>query len=118
MRVFASTLLLLALAACASKAAPAKPAAPPNKCAFVADHLLSLLTATAKEAPADQLDQVRAMFNKRCTEDAWSAAAQDCFLALTAKEQVDTCASKLTQAQSEALNHPTSPDEAKRTSAQ
>lgn len=99
--------LVFALVACATrKPAPAKPAEPASKCAFVADHLLSLLTAAAKEAPAEQLDQVRAMFNTRCTQDGWSSAAQDCFLALTTKEQVDSCASKLTDAQRQALETP------------
>jgi len=105
-----SLLSLVLLVACSSAAPPlAQPAAPANKCAFVADHLLSLLTATAKDAPGEELDRVRTQFNQRCNEDAWSAEAQQCFLELTAKEDVDRCAAKLTEAQRAALNQPPEP---------
>jgi hypothetical protein len=98
--------LVLFLACCSSSAPARAPGPPPpttNKCAFVADHLLSLLTDEAKAAPAEELDRVRMQFDTRCKEDAWSIAAQDCFLALTAKEEVDRCAAQLTAAQQEAL---------------
>lgn len=106
------TSLLVLLVACSSPATPepAKPA-PSNKCAFVADHLISLMTKTAQEAPAEEIDKVRAAFNTRCTDDGWSPAAQECFLALQAKEDVNRCAAQLTDAQRAALEAP--PDSAK-----
>lgn len=85
---------------------PAPAPAPANKCAYVADHLLSLLSSSAREAPAEELDRVRAMFHTRCRDDGWSPAAQECFLALGAKEEVDRCAAQLTDAQRAALEAP------------
>lgn len=76
---------------------------PENRCAHVADHLLSLMSATAQEAPPDELDRVRIQFKQRCERDGWSPAAQQCFLELAAKEEVDRCAAQLTEAQREAL---------------
>ena len=87
---------------------PATSAHPPDRCAYVADHLLSLLSASAQEAPAEELDRVRAQFHARCRDDGWSAAAQECFLGLRAKEEVDRCAAQLTDAQRAALNGPDS----------
>ena len=102
--------LLLLIAACSSTApAPAKPAMPENKCAHVADHLISLLTSAAKDAPTDEVDRVRNMFNTRCRDDRWSPDAQQCFLALTAKEEVDRCAAQLTDEQRTALEQPPAP---------
>lgn len=98
---------LVLVAACSSKPPPpAQPVAPANKCTHVADHLLSLLTSAAKEAPTEELDRVRNMFHLRCRDDAWSAEAQQCFLALTAKEDVDRCAAQLTDEQRRALEQP------------
>jgi len=98
--------VLVLLVACGGSASPpAKPPAPvENRCAYVADHLLSLLTPAARDAPAEELDRVRATFNTRCKEDGWSPSAQQCFLELKAKEDVDRCAAQLTQAQRSALD--------------
>lgn len=94
-----------ALAVACSSPPPQHPAAapPPSQCARVADHLLSLLTDTAKEAPVEELDKVRAAFNQRCRDDGWSPQAQQCFLALATKEEVDRCASLLSESQRTAL---------------
>jgi hypothetical protein len=82
----ALALALTFAAACTTTASPAPvQPVPENKCAHVADHLLSLLTASAKEAPGEELDRVRNVFHSRCRDDGWSAQAQQCFLALTAK---------------------------------
>jgi hypothetical protein len=100
----ALALALTFAAACTTTASPAPvQPVPENKCAHVADHLLSLLTASAKEAPGEELDRVRNVFHSRCRDDGWSAQAQQCFLALTAKEEVDRCAAQLTDAQRSAL---------------
>lgn len=61
------------------------------------------MTATAQGAPAEELDRVRIQFTQRCERDGWSPAAQQCFLDLAAKEDVDRCASQLTDAQREAI---------------
>jgi hypothetical protein len=101
--------LILAIAtACSSTAPPpaAVPATPEDRCAYVADHLLSLLTADAQQAPAEEVDRVRAQFNTRCRDDGWTPAAQRCFLDLTNKGEVDRCASQLTDAQRAALDTP------------
>ena len=98
---------LATLLACGgSRTPPAPPPAPASKCAHVADHLLSLLTATARDATAEELDRVRAMFNTRCRDDGWSLSAQECFLALRVKEDVDRCAAQLTDTQRRALEQP------------
>jgi hypothetical protein len=95
------------LSACSHAAPAEKPAAPPpSRCAYVADHLLSLLTDTARQAPAEELDRVRASFNTRCVEDRWSPEAQQCFEALTSKVDVNRCASLLTEEQVKALEQP------------
>ncbi len=49
---------------------------------------------------------MRAMFNTRCRDDGWSITAQECFLALRAKEEVDRCAAQLTDTQRAALEQP------------
>jgi hypothetical protein len=94
MRTELAAVCIAVLAACGSGGTQAPVAAtpPPSKCAHVADHLLSLLTPTARDAPAEELDRVRAMFHTRCRDDGWSIAAQECFLALHAKDEVDRCA--------------------------
>jgi hypothetical protein len=100
-----AAIAVAALAACGSSApAPATPKPAENRCAYVADHLLSLLSPEAQQAPTEELDRVRATFNTRCKDDGWSTAAQQCFLELTAKEDVDRCAAQLTEAQRAALD--------------
>ena len=106
MRTEVAALLATLLACGGGGPPPAPPPAPASKCAHVADHLLSLLTTTARDAPAEELDRVRAMFNTRCRDDGWSMTAQECFLALRAKEEVDRCAAQLTQTQRAALEQP------------
>jgi len=111
--------LAFVLVACSGggPAPVAKPAAPANKCAFVADHFISLLTKEAQEAPADEIDRLRAHFNRRCVDDGWSAEAQQCFLSLTAKEDINRCAEQLTETQRDAINAPP-PESSKSGSAQ
>jgi hypothetical protein len=106
---------LVAAAACSSSAPAAEEPAPkgPSSCARVADHLVSLLSDTARQAPAEELDRVRAGFNRHCQDDRWSADAQRCFLELTTKDEVDRCASVLTPAQRDALEQPPSEAQAR-----
>jgi hypothetical protein len=104
--------VLLVAAACGSPPTPATPPVAPvpaNQCARVADHLLSLMTDAAKEAPTEEVDRVRVAFQRRCDEDRWSAEAQQCFLDLASKADVDRCATRLTDAQRQALEQPPPP---------
>jgi hypothetical protein len=95
--------------ACGSPPRPSTPPvapAPANQCARVADHLLSLMTDAAKDAPTEEVDRVRVAFQRRCDEDRWSPEAQRCFLELASKADVDQCAARLTDAQRQALEKP------------
>ena len=67
---------------------------------------MSLLSDTAREAPVEELDRVRAGFTHHCERDGWSAKAQQCFLALASKDEVDRCANELTPEQQRALEQP------------
>jgi hypothetical protein len=99
--------LSIVLVACARASlpppAPAPSPPPRDTCAHVADHLLSLLSETAREAPPEELDRVRAAFGARCEQDGWSVEARRCFVELTRREDVDRCASLLTEDQQQAL---------------
>lgn len=100
------TAVWLLLLGCSGDPAPARsttPAAPASKCAHVADHLISLLSPTAQEAPVEEIDRVRIQFKARCEDDGWSLPAQECFLGLATREDVDRCAAQLTEAQLQAL---------------
>jgi hypothetical protein len=114
MRTELAAVCIAVLVACGSGGTQAPVAAtpPPSKCAHVADHLLSLLTPTARDAPAEELDRVRTMFHMRCRDDGWSIAAQECFLALRAKDEVDRCAAQLSDTQRAALEQPPPADDA------
>lgn len=101
--------VLVVVIGCGSPPKPTAPLAAPapqNQCAQVADHLLSLMTATAKDAPTEELDRVRVAFKQRCDDDRWSPEAQRCFLELTDKAEVDRCANRLTDEQRRALEQP------------
>jgi hypothetical protein len=66
--------------------------------------LLELMTPTAKDAPAEQLDMMRRLFNDHCRDDQWTPAAQDCLLsAASLKEVGERCGDKLTPEQTMAL---------------
>lgn len=108
MRGFVFIVIAGIAAACGDAKAPppAAPVRPASKCAHVADHLLSLLSPTAREAPTEEVDRVRAQFKLRCVDDGWSLVAQECFLNLTAREEVQRCASMLTEEQMRALEQP------------
>ena len=96
--------LLVFAVACSNPAPPPKPPAPPPRCANVADHLLELMTPTAKDAPAEQLDAMRRLFNDHCRDDHWTPAAQDCLLAASSLKEVgERCSAELTPEQTMAL---------------
>jgi len=96
--------LFFVIVACSSNAPPPKPPAPPPRCANVADHLLELMTPTAQDAPAEQLDTMRRLFNDHCRDDKWTPEAQDCLLTAASLEEVgQRCGDKLTADQTMAL---------------
>lgn len=96
---------MFVLAACSHSTPPAAPqAAGPSPCAQLADHVVSLIPS-ASGAPADQVALLREAFNKRCSVDKWTAAAQQCFGGAATLDATDACAkNQLTQAQSTALD--------------
>lgn len=95
--------LIALLVACSSPAPKAPAPPPPTKCPRVAEHLLSLMSPTAQE-PTETLDKMRMIFDTRCREDAWSAAAQDCFLAATSLAiAAEKCESLLTPEQTQSF---------------
>lgn len=96
-------LIVAALVACSSPA-PKSPAPPaPTKCPRVADHLLSLMSPMAQE-PTETLDKMRMIFDERCQKDAWSAAAQECFLAASSlAAAAEKCESLLTPEQTQSF---------------
>src|ERR1700733_12885618 len=90
--IFASA-LAFGLAACShSSPAPAAPqAAGPSPCTQLADHVVSLIPS-ASGAPADKVAVLRDAFDKRCSVDKWTAAAQQCFLAASTLDAAGACA--------------------------
>ncbi len=93
---------LIVLAACSHPAPAPKPAGPPNQCALLADHLVSLMPA-AEKAP-DQVDPFRKLIFQHCDRDAWTPDAQHCFLDLKSLDD-DHCTTYLTAAQQAGIRH-------------
>ncbi|MGE5183373.1 MAG: hypothetical protein ACM31C_14985 [Acidobacteriota bacterium] len=96
--------LLLVVAACGGSAPPpAKPPPGPTTCERIADHLVGMMGASSKATP-EQLDPFRRVIGTRCTQDRWSAQAQQCLLAAATLEAGDQCGSQFTPAQKQALD--------------
>jgi hypothetical protein len=84
-------------------AAPAKPGPPaPSTCDQVADHLISIMSAKSV-APPEQLDPFRRVIAHRCTEDLWTAKAQQCLLDAKTLDDGDRCKDQLTARQQDLL---------------
>ncbi len=94
-------LLVLALGACGQSAEPKTAAMAPKSCDNVADHVVSLMSASAK-SPED-VDPFRRIIAKRCSEDAWSADAQQCMLSIKSLDEGNACEKQLTEAQAKAF---------------
>ena len=90
-------LLVLALGACGHSAEPKTAGTAPKSCDNVADHVVSLMSASAKN-PED-VDPFRRIIAKRCGEDGWSEDAQHCMLAIKALDEGNACEKQLTEAQ-------------------
>ena len=95
-------LALVLLVACSHSSPPPKSAAAPSQCDQVADHLVSLISASSTADP-EQVDPWRKKIAQHCTQDLWTPKAQDCMLATKQLKDVDGCNSQLTQSQNEAL---------------
>ncbi len=94
-------LLVLALGACGPSAQPKTAATGPKACDNVADHVVSLMSASAKSPEA--VDPFRQIIAKRCSEDAWSEDAQHCMLSTTTLEEGNACEKNLTDAQAKSF---------------
>ena len=94
-------LLVLALWACGQSAQPKTAATGPKSCDNVADHVVSLMSASAK-SPED-VDPFRQIVAKRCSEDAWSDDAQQCMLSIKTLEEGNACEKQLTDAQAKSF---------------
>jgi hypothetical protein len=94
---------LVVLVACSNgkgaSTTPAPQGQTAGKCAQVADHLLSLMSDTARGAPTEDLDRMRNVFTARCEQDGWSAEAQQCFLGVTSLRHAVRCEDLLTESQ-------------------
>ena len=95
-------LLLVVLVACSHSSPPVKSAAAPSQCDQVADHLVSLMSASSTADP-EQVDPWRRKIAQHCTQDLWTQKAQDCMLATKQLKDVDGCNTQLTQSQNESL---------------
>jgi hypothetical protein len=105
----------LFFAACSHAAAPVNTSPPPppgggaatgsaaaSQCPAIAEHLLSLMSASSV-VPPEQLEPFRKVIATRCTEDLWTAQAQQCFAEAKSLEDADKCQPNLTPAQQETL---------------
>ncbi len=99
MRTLLAAVLLVA---CHSDPPPAAPVAPVSSCAKVADHLVTLMSAS-KHVAQDQLDPVRNMLTGHCNNDKWSAEIQQCALSAAAPEDLKNCQPLFTPEQEKAL---------------
>ncbi|MDB4954483.1 MAG: hypothetical protein JWO36_2052 [Myxococcales bacterium] len=97
-------LVVVCLAACAHSSPPAPTAAAkqPSPCEQLADHLVSFMPA-AQHAKPEQLDPFRNLIARRCTDDRWSAEAQQCFSASKTIAEGNKCEQLLTADQAKAL---------------
>jgi len=71
-------------------------------CDRVADHEISLMSASQKADPT-QLDPFRSLIARHCTNDRWPAEMQQCLLASKTIAEGDACEKYLTPQQAQAL---------------
>jgi hypothetical protein len=98
----ARCLALVLVTACGSTPKPAPQVKGPSTCDRVADHEISLMSASQK-APPEQLDPFRKVIAHHCAGDGWSADMQQCLLATTTIAEGDACSKYLTPQQAQAL---------------
>jgi hypothetical protein len=96
-------LALLLMTACGSATPPpAHEVEGPSVCDRVADHEISLMSASQKADPVE-LDPFRRLIARHCTDDHWSADMQQCLLASTTIAEGDACEKYLTPQEAQAL---------------
>ncbi|MGE5183826.1 MAG: hypothetical protein ACM31C_17270 [Acidobacteriota bacterium] len=102
--------LLVALAACRTKAGDSPP------CATVAGRFFTLAHAdldrahvddTLRRQVADQLPAMRDSLDHICSEGAWPAAVRDCMVEAEDRTALEACEQKLTDEQRAALDRGT-----------
>jgi hypothetical protein len=102
-RLVARWLALVLVTACGgSTPKPAPEVKGPSVCDRVADHEISLMSASQKAAP-EQLDPFRKLIARHCTDDHWPAQMHDCLLASATIAEGDACEKYLTPQQAQAL---------------
>jgi hypothetical protein len=96
-------LALALVTACGSSTPPpAHEVKGPSVCDRVADHEISLMSASQKVDPT-QLDPFRSVIGRHCTDDHWSAEMQQCLLASKTIAEGDGCEKYLTPQQAQGL---------------
>ena len=105
------TWILVVILGCAGGAKPAQttvanggPApADPQSCAKVADHLIDLMSANAKDAPPEAIKHVHDVVLARCDQDQWTPEARQCFMAVSDRKGGERCNQMLSEAQRSAI---------------
>ncbi|HET9621993.1 MAG TPA: hypothetical protein VFP84_11540 [Kofleriaceae bacterium] len=102
-----AALLLVGLAiGCGHDAPP--PAAPqgPSPCARASDHMVQTMLARLSHQdtpPTEAADAMRNLIRERCEQDAWSAEAVRCLIAMKSQDDAGACAALMTDAQQAGL---------------
>jgi hypothetical protein len=96
-----------ALIACGSAPPPA-PAPPkgPTACERASDSMVQpMLDRLSSEGPppTEQADALRNLIRDRCEQDAWSAAATSCLIAMKSLDDAAACAKLMSDEQQAAL---------------
>ena len=77
--------------------------ADPQSCARVADHVIDLMSADAKDAPPQSIKETHDMVLQHCDADKWSAELRRCVAGLSSREEGRRCEELMTDAQKNAL---------------
>lgn len=103
--------IVIVLVGCGSSAPP-PPVAPkgPTACARAADSMvqtmldrLAAVRRGAQDEPTEAADALRNLIRERCEQDAWSAEATQCLIAMKTTDDGAACAAHMTEAQQAAL---------------
>jgi hypothetical protein len=100
------TLVMAMALGCGSSAPPPAAPAGPSPCARASDRMVQTMLAhlSTKDAPpTETADAMRNLIRERCEQDAWSAAAVQCLIAMKSQDDAAGCAQQMTEAQQAAL---------------
>jgi len=78
-------------------------------CGQVADHMMAMITADAKDAPQDAVDQLRIKLIEACEDTQWSLAARRCVMDAKVGTETRACEPMFTEAQRAAWGPPSAP---------